>query len=311
MAEILTIKDSFQSTNKKNTIVYRVYSPTTTPKAVVQFCHGMAEHAKRYEAFGTYLAQNGIAFCINDHLGHGESVQNENQLGYFGEKHGWKLLVSDAEKLTYILKKKYPNVPFIIAGHSMGSFVVRAYLSMYKDLADGAVIIGTGNATSLIKIGESMAKAVALFKGKQHHSKWLDNMSFASYNERISNAVTPFDWLSRDAQNVKLYIDDPLCGFIFTTSGFADISSMIKFVSTKKWADSINKKIPILLTSGDADPVGGYGELVTKVYNMLKSSDVNDVTLKLYEGARHEILNETNRQEVYEDMLKWLMSKVL
>ncbi len=306
MVELIRKTSTFSSTNGKNDVHYYVIEPAGEPKAIVQFLHGMAEHSERYVDFGNYLAENGVVFCISDQLGHGKSVKNDDELGYFGEKNGWKYLVEDAAKLTNIIKAQYPDIPYIIAGHSMGSFVTRAYISKYGDLADATVIIGTGNATPIISMGKVITSLIGLFKGKMYRSKMLDNLSFGSYNKKISNAYTSFDWLSTDTDNINEYVEDPYCGFVFTAAGFADVAEMMCFVSSKKWADSINKDLPVLLISGKEDPVGNYGEFPSKIEGMLKSSGVKDVTLRLFEGDRHEIINEADRPEVYRYILEWV-----
>lgn len=307
MENFIKERKKFASTNSVNQIAYYSIAPRENPIAVLQFCHGMAEHSKRYEAFGEFLASQGIVFCICDHLGHGESINSEADLGYFAKKDGWRNLVEDAAKFTVIMKQQYPNIPYFIAGHSMGSFVARAYLSTHGELVDGGVIIGTGNATPLIAAGVSVSKLIAFFKGERYRSKLLDKLSFGGYTKRIADVRTSSDWLSRDAKHVDQYRTDPLCGFIFTASGFKDVSTMMRFVSTKKWAESVPKNLPIFLLAGDQDPVGEYGAGVKKVSTMLQTSGVKDVTLKLYEGGRHEILNETNYNEVYTDIASWIL----
>ena len=297
----------FDSTNSVNQIAYYSIAPKGTPVAILQFCHGMAEHSKRYEQFGEFLASKGILFCICDHLGHGESIGSKDDFGYFAKKDGWKHLVDDAAKFTAIMKSSYPDIPYFIGGHSMGSFVARAYSAMHGDLVDGAIIVGTGNATPIMAIGSFVAKTIACFRGERYRSKLLDKLSFGSYTKKIPNAKTSSDWLSRDEKQVNHYNSDPLCGFIFTASGFQDVLAMMRFVSTKQWANSINKEMPIFLVAGDADPVGDYGKGVLLVGEMLKNSGVKQVKVNLYEGGRHEILNETNYKEVYHDIATWLV----
>ncbi|WMJ23779.1 alpha/beta hydrolase [Paludicola sp. MB14-C6] len=300
---------TYQSSNGKTTIHYYIISPTEKPKVILQFLHGMAEHSQRYVAFGEFLAKNGIAFCISDHLGHGESKDNDDELGYFGKKNGWKTLVTDAKKLTDILKQQYPDVPFFIGGHSMGSFVCRSYISHYPNEAKGAIIVGTGNATPIVALGKPLAKTIGFFKGNHYRSKLLDQLSFGAYNKQISNAKTSFDWLSENEENVQTYIDDPLCGYLFTTNGYADVAALMWSVSSQKWADSINKDLPILLVSGKQDPVGNYGKGIEKITEMLSNSGVKSVTVKLYETARHEVLNEKYKEQVFQDIFSWIKER--
>ncbi|MFZ2537706.1 MAG: alpha/beta fold hydrolase, partial [Oscillospiraceae bacterium] len=168
MDDFVKMSGKFDSTNKTNKIAYYSIAPKENPIAVLQFCHGMAEHSKRYEGFGEFLASKGIVFCICDHLGHGESINSNDDLGYFAKKNGWRNVVEDAAKFTEIMKEQYKDIPYFIAGHSMGSFVARSYISLHNDLVDGAIIIGTGNATPLIAAGTVVAKTIALFKGERY-----------------------------------------------------------------------------------------------------------------------------------------------
>lgn len=310
MPVTITKRGTFESSDGINTISFVMISPSENIKAVVQFCHGMAEHKERYLPFGEFLAQNGIAFCMHDHLGHGESASSSEALGFFGEKNGWRFLPDDAHRFTEIIKETFPGIPFFIGGHSMGSFVVRSYISLYPDSADGVIIMGSGDSTPLIKAGKVVAAIIGAVKGKRYRSKLMDKLSFGGYNSKLDNPQTPSDWLSRDAGAVKKYIADPFCGFIFTAAAFSDLTKLISFATGKKWAETVNKTTPILLISGDCDPVGDYGRGISRVNFQLISAGVRDVTLKLYDGARHEILNETNSEEVYNDIMKWLKAKL-
>lgn len=217
MEGFLIEEGNFESTNKINKVAYYIVAPQEKPIAILQFCHGMAEHSKRYEDFAKYIASKGIVFCIADHIGHGKSINTDDDLGYFGKKNGWRNFVGDAAKLTDIVKQKYKDIPYFIAGHSMGSFVARSYISIYKENADGAIIIGTGNATPDVAIATLLAKTIALFKGEHYRSKLLDKLSFGNFTKGIENVRTSSDWLSRDENHVDKYINDPLCGFIFTS----------------------------------------------------------------------------------------------
>lgn len=299
--------DSFKSTDGIHSIACTLYSPMEDkPKGVIQFCHGMAEHRKRYERVGRYFAENGWIFCICDHLGHGESINNESELGYFGKKDGYRFLAADAARCTALLKKKYPDLFFCIGGHSMGSFVVRHYLARFPNLADAAIIMGGGSSTPLIATGKNITALTALIKGGGYRSELLDRLSFGSYNDRIVSPSTKSDWLSRDAAEVKKYIDDPLCGFLFTASGLTDVSKLICEVTTQKWAAALNTETPLLILSGDADPVGGYGSGVIRIKELAESAGVKRVVCKLYPGARHELFNENCRDIVLRDILEWL-----
>lgn len=309
MSNMIQKEGFFDSSDKEHKIAYRIFLPEQ-PIAILQFCHGMAEHAQRYEHFAKYLTERGIIFCICDHLGHGKSVENESELGGFGADFSFRNFAYDAAKFTSIMKEKYLDLPYFIGGHSMGSFVVRTYLSLYSGLCDGGIIVGTGFATPLIKSGKAAASLVAKVKGDTYKSVMLDNLAFGSYNNKIALPKTKSDWLSRDAEQVAKYIADPFCGFIFSAKGVCEMSKMISFVSTKKWAQSLNKSCPLLVVSGDMDPVGDYGKGVDKTAELIKGAGVMDVTLKLFEGGRHEILNETNKEEVYKYLYEWMSKHI-
>lgn len=307
MSDIITEKNNFTSVNGVHKISYMIISPSEKPQAVLQFCHGMAEHKERYKKFGEFLAKNGIAFCIHDHLGHGESVNSDDELGFFAEDEGYLNLPNDMHRFTDILRKKYCDIPFFVGGHSMGSFVTRAYLLLYKeDKIRGAVIVGSGDSSPLTKAGVPVAGIIGAIKGKKHRSKLLDRLSFGNYNSKIEGAKTESDWLSRDEDEVKKYISDPYCGFIFTAAAFKDVAKLISFSTGKKWAKSLNKDCPLFFVSGGDDPVGGYSKGISKSYRQVKDAGVKNAELKLYQGGRHEILNETNKEEVRLDILAWI-----
>lgn len=272
-------------------------------KGVVQISHGMAEHSDRYARFAMELCKNGYAVFINDHLGHGKSVASKDDLGYFGEN-GMDSLVDDLKQVTDIAKKEYPNVPYILFGHSMGSFLARRYTEKYGDGLDGAIFCGTSGTNPAAGIGIAVAKYFEKSKGDHIRSDFINNMAFGPYNKKTEKK-TEFDWLSRDEKEVDKYINDDLCGFCFTANGFETLFTVLKTVSRKDWYKNVRTDLPILLIAGDNDPVGDYGKGVTQVFDDLKKSGHNAM-IKLYNGARHEILNETNRDEVTQDLIGWL-----
>lgn len=290
----------------------RCWAPENSVKAVFQIVHGMAEHGERYEDFANYLCSKGFAVLVNDHIGHGKSVNKDDALGYFGESDGWDAFVEDARAFTELIKKEYPGTPIIFFGHSMGSFVAREYISRYgnDEAIKGAVICGTSGKNPAAAIAIKLADAIIKAKGSRHYSKFIDKMAFGPYNSKISKPRTKFDWLTSDDTIVDKYIADKYCGFLFTAAGYKDLFSVLNKVSGKDWFCSVPKDLPLLITSGDADPVGAYGKGVTQVYNDLKAQNVSDVTLKLYKGMRHEILNEKERATVYKDIANWSISKI-
>lgn len=274
-------------------------------KAVIQIAHGMAEHLERYEKFAGVLCDNGFAVYINDHLGHGKSVKDDGELGYFGEKDGWKNFIDDAHQLMQIAKKENPSKPYIFFGHSMGSFVAREFSKRFADELTGAVFCGTAGPNPAAGAGIILAKLVGKIKGSHYRSKLIDNIAFGTYNKQFEGR-TNFDWLSRDNDEVDKYLADKYCGFLFTAYGFRDMFTLLSRVSSKEWAEEYSKKLPVLLISGSKDPVGANGKGVEQVYNMLKEAGKTNVTMRLYDDARHEILNESRCfDKVCKDVIDW------
>ncbi len=282
------------------------YKPEGEIVATVQIAHGMAEHLERYENFANVLCQNGFAVYINDHLGHGQSVSSKDELGYFGEKEGWKNFVEDCHELTKIAKAENPDVPLFFFGHSMGSFVARAYSLKYADEIKGAVYCGTAGPNPASGVGASLASLIAKVKGTHHRSTLIDKIAFATYNNKTEKR-TSFDWLSRDNDQVDKYIADEYCGFLFTAYGYRDMMELLGFVSSESWFSKLSKELPVLIISGDMDPVGEYGKGIDKVYNALVQKGKENVQKILYPGARHEILNESQCvDKVCSDVINWI-----
>ena len=307
-----TFKDFyFNSSTGKNKIHARMCVPDTEPRAIVQIIHGIAEYIDRYDEFMSFLADNGIIAVGTDHLGHGKSIESEEQTGFFAYENGWDYAVRDEEVLRLAMHENYPELPIIVFGHSMGSFMARTLLIRYPDAFNAAIISGTGNqGSALVNGGLFMGNLVTGLKGAHHYSKFLNNLAFGSYNKIYENPKTEYDWLSRDEANVQKYIDDPLCGFIPTCSLFRDMMTGVKFITNKKNLTAMNKDMPVYFMSGDMDPVGECGKGVQKAYNNFLEAGMKDVSIKLYPGGRHEMLNEINKDEVYYDILTWLGSKI-
>lgn len=307
-----TFKDFyFNSSTGKNKIHARMCVPDTEPRAIVQIIHGIAEYIDRYDEFMSFLADNGIIAVGTDHLGHGKSIESEEQTGFFAYDNGWDYVVRDEEVLRLAMHENYPELPIIVFGHSMGSFMTRTLLIRYPDAFNAAIISGTGNqGSALVNGGLFMGNLVTGLKGAHHYSKFLNNLAFGSYNKIYENPKTEYDWLSRDEANVQKYIDDPLCGFIPSCSLFRDMMTGVKFITNRKNLTAMNKDMPVYFMSGDKDPVGECGKGVQKAYNNFLEAGMKDVSIKLYPGGRHELLNEINKDEVYTDILAWLNSKI-
>lgn len=279
--------------------------PQGEVKAVLQIVHGMEEHAKRYDRFAKYLNDRGIAVYAHDHRGHGESVSDDD-FGYYGEG-GFDLAVENAYTVTRTIKNEFPDVPNYIFGHSMGSFVTQRFIQKHGDDVKKCVLCGSNGPDFWMSLSGRMGgKIVSLFKGPKHYSNFLNNAAFASYNKKNEHR-TDSDWLSRDSAEVDKYINDPLCGKPVTADFFYEISKAIHDNFDKDELQRIPKRLSIFIISGDMDPVGKYGKGVKKLYDVYKNIDIRDVSMKLYDGARHELLNETNRDEVMQDVYNFLI----
>lgn len=301
--EMFTVSEGyFHSSDKMHDIFYRVYRPAGEPKAIVQIAHGMCEYIGRYDGFMSYLAEKGYIVCGNDHLGHGQSVYDDEELGYFADKEGWQKVVLDMHRMTTIVRRAYPDKPFFVFGHSMGSFLTRAYITKFGRTIDGAVICGTSGGVDGAPMLLTVCDGIKAAKGGYYRSERINKMAFGAYLSEIPDPRTPYDWISRDEEIVDKYAKDKLCTFIFTINGFENLTKVLWYVSNEKWFDSYPKELPTYLIAGSADPVGDYGKGVLRVYNKLRTRDA-DMELKIYSGARHELLNEINRGEVYEDVL--------
>ena len=301
---------TFQSSNNKNTIHAVIWSPEFEPKGIVQIAHGMTEYIERYDEFARFMVENGILVVGNDHIGHGKSVDNEKEWGYFAKKDGGRYIVEDMYHLTKIMKEKYPDTPYYLLGHSMGSFMVRRYIMNYAEALTGTIIMGTGNQPySMVIGGKALVKIEMLVKGERFRSKLVEIIMFGAYNKKIKDAKTPCDWLTTDNAIVEKYMNEPSCTFIFTLNGFDSLLDTILYIMKNRNINKIPKNLPILMTSGEEDPVGNYGKDVQTLYEKLKKAGIHNIDLKLYKDCRHEILNEVTRQTVYKDILEWILSK--
>jgi alpha-beta hydrolase superfamily lysophospholipase len=274
------------------------------PHAALQIAHGMAEHIDRYDEFASFLAENGVLVYGNDIASHGKSIAAGMPKGYFGEKNGWDAVVSDIRTMRELVKKDFPAIPFILMGHSMGSFLARTYAGRSGEDFEAFIFSGTAGANPVLAIGKLIAKSEIKKTGGKLPSITLFNMSFGSYNNAFKPNRTANDWLSRDEAKVDAYNTDDNCGFPFTPYAMLDVFTGLSEVSNEKWAKRVPKH-PILVFSGAMDPVGGKGKGVKQVHGWLTKTG-HAAELKLYEGARHEMLNETNRREVYGDVLLFI-----
>ena len=274
---------------------------------LVQIAHGMAEHAGRYEDFARFLTMNDYAVYANDHRGHGKTAGSLDNVGFLAPKNGWDKVVSDFRQLSLYIKEKNKDKRLYVFGHSGGSFIVRKFISESATKLQGAIISGTaGNPGFLGLFGVLMTRMMMFFYPAKSPSPFMDRLTFGSFNKPFKPNRTKFDWLSHDNEQVDKYVADPYCGGVFSIGYFNDMINGVLFVSKQKNINTIPKDMPVLIFSGSNDPVGNNGKGVIEVYNKFKKAGIKNLTLKLFTGERHETLNETNKNEVYQFILDWL-----
>ena len=297
----------YPSHDGKTTIHACIWRPEGEIKGVVQIIHGMCEYAERYAPFAEFLNSHGYLVCAEDHLGHGKSVAGGGDLGYFNKQRSTKIVLDDIRALFLAVKKQTEGKPYFVLGHSMGSFFCRKYISLYGSELDGAIIMGTGFKGALT-LGFALAtvRLNALFCGWHHRSNFIKKLAFGSYNKKFKPARTANDWLSKEEGNVAAYESDPLCGFPFTNNGYNILFNIIKEACSHKTIEAVPKDLPVYFVAGADDPVGSYGKGVRKAKKKFDEADIHDVSITLYEGARHEILNDFCKDEVQGDILAFI-----
>lgn len=286
------------------------WTPEGTPKAIVQIVHGIAEHARRYDSFARYLNALGILVVAEDHMGHGGSLEDNEPKGYFHG--GWTAAVDDTYRLLRITRQKYPNTPYILLGHSMGSFMTRTLLYRYPDSGiRGVILSGTAWQPSLmLNAGLALCRAVCGKIGDANVSPRLRGHIFGGYNKRVPNPRTPFDWVCGDDSVVQAYVDDPLCGFDETCGLDRDLLTGIKMNQKKQNLMKMRKELPVFFVAGKEDPVGNYGKGVEQCASAFLAAGMKDVSFTLYPNSRHEILNDVEKERVYRDIAGWIQRKI-
>ena len=303
------MRDEFYFPSKDgNTEIHTIeWKPEGEVKAVLQICHGMVEYIRRYDEFAQFLCGEGYYVVGNDHLGHGKSIQAKSEYGFFNEKYGNACVLGDMHTLRQRTEKKYPGVPYFMLGHSMGSSLLRQYIQMYGNGLNGAVLMGTvaDHKKAALLFGKRLCRVMAAFRGWHYRSKMVDNLVLGAYNKKFKPARTRADWITSDNENLDMYVADPLCSFMFTVNAYYNVFSGMIGIQRKESVYMIPKGLPVLFVSGADDPVGEFGKGVRKIYEKYRAAGIRDVTLRLYTGDRHEILNETDRDQVYKDLLGW------
>ena len=293
---------SISAPESHNIPVY-LWEPEDGAGAVIQVIHGLGEHSARYERFALEAMDRGYAVCAHDHRGHGPE---SSDIGYFAAQNGWRLLVEDSNRVTQFLRGRYATQPIILLGHSMGSYVAQSYAMEFGDELSALVLSGsTWPSRPLLVVGRMLARAMSWFRGKQAHSAALDKMGFGDFNKNFEPARTELDWLSRDPAEVDKYIDDPLCGGPYTIGLWIDLLGGLLQISKDDALREILPSLPILITGGSDDPVGGQRGMSDLAAHYAGTGH-GGVASKIYPGGRHEMFNETNRDEFTGDLLRWI-----
>ena len=281
-------------------------------KGVIQLHHGLAEHSLRYDRFGSILAENGYVLNAYDMRGHGRSaeVADKNGTGMFGklaDKKGFDRVVADLKAVTDNLKNDFLGKKTILMGHSFGSFVAQGFIEEHGNDIDACILCGTaGPRPALITVGSIAAHVITFFTGKNKCLTIMDQLSFGSYNARVENPKTPFDWLSKNELNVEMYKMDNWCGFPLTNSFFCSMTEGLSKIHKTKNINKIPNTLPVFFIWGSDDPVGSYGETIRKLIDIYKAKGMEKIDQKEYPGDRHEILNEDNKEEVEKDIIDWI-----
>ena len=286
------------------------WTPEGETKAVVQIVHGIAEYIERYGDFANFLNKQGIMVVAEDHMGHGRSVNGGGVQGYFHG--GWFTAVEDTMTLLRGTREAYPDVPYILFGHSMGSFMARTILCKYPDSGiSAAIICGTGwQPAALLPPVIALINQVCKKNGEEKPSQFLQNLVFGSYNKRVEHPRTEFDWLTRDGRQVDAYIAHPMCGFTASAGLLREMMKGIAYIEKPESLAAMNKDLPVFFIAGGDDPVGNYGKGVRKAAEAFQKAGMKRVTTRIYPLGRHEILNEINKEEIYEDVAQWIVKSV-
>lgn len=293
----------------KDVFVY-CWDDVSNPKAAVQILHGMAEHAERYKGFAEYLNQQGFVVYADDHRGHGKTAGSVEEIGYIGED-GFNQIVEDGHAVFKEIKEQYRSLPVVIFGHSFGSFIAQELIIRYGDEVAATVLCGSAARTGIeVSLGKQIASIEKNLFGERKQSRLLDYLSFNSYNKGIKDSQSKFAWLSRDPKEVRKYEEDPFCGTLFTAGFFYYFFEGLSNLYVKERLEKIPNNFPIFIIAGDRDPVGDYGRSVKKLHYFYEKANLTDVQYKLYSGGRHELLNETNKEEVFNDVATWINQKV-
>ncbi len=319
--QVLTVPFSYQSKDLKSRVQAILWtngafgSPDEPgilkPKGVIQIVHGMSEYIERYDDLARYFVNRGFVVCGENHIGHGTTASSPHEFGHMPAYGGKDILLADVHTLRLMVTDCFPDVPYIMYGHSMGSFITRCYIARHGEGLAACVLTGTGNVPpALSKAGATLARVIAAVRGETYRSKLIDNMGAGAYGKQIEGARTDLDWLSTDPALVDAYIADPQCGFMFTVGGYSTLLDLTAECVTPECAKEVPMELPILLAAGVGDPVGDMGKGVRAAAKLLSDAGVIKVDTKLYKGMRHEIHNEIGHEGVYDDIATWIENAI-
>lgn len=306
---------SFASADGLSTISARLWFPPACapdsgvkPRGVVHIVHGMAEHVRRYDDFARYLVGHGFVVCGSDMIGHGESAASKEDLGHIPVCAGRSALVADVQSLREIVSARYPvGTPYLVFGHSMGSFITRAYIAEHGAGLAAAVLCGTGNPAPVASAaGNILSRAIARVRGERYRSSLVDSLAAGGFGKQIPDARTPLDWLSVNSDNVDAYLADEYCGAMFSVGAYSTLTDLTRWVVSQECASRVPKDLPVLFIAGDQDPVGDCGQGVHQAAELLRSAGVERVDERIFANMRHEILNETDRMNVFTFVSQWM-----
>ena len=299
----------FPSADGKNQVYAEIYTPKNrSAVGIVQIAHGMIDHIGRYRELADYLTGEGFVVAGNHHLGHGKTAASPDDFGFFASRGGAELVIEDMHSMNRYLRNTHPTLPLVLFGHSMGSFLSRLYAVKYPHTVKGLVIHGTAGPNGAVGAGKLLARMISGMKGERHRSNLLAGLSVGAYSKCFKDDGK-WGWLSRDKSIIQDRESDPYT-FNFTASAYYDLFTMLADSNSKSWYKNFPKFMPTLIMSGDADPVGAFGKGPRYVYKNLLLSGATDVSIKMYEGARHELFKEINREEMFSDLTAWLLSVV-
>ena len=295
----------YPSSDGKNTIYTELYIPDGEPVGIIQLAHGMVDHVGRYRHFAEFVVRRGYIFAAADHLGHGRTVASADDYGYFAPRDGYKLVIDDVRGLNEYLHREYPDLPIVLIGHSMGSFITRLYVNKYPDTVSGYICHGTAGKNPAAPFGIALIGIMKKLFGDRHRSNFVRSLADGGYNGRFDKSEGDTAWLSRDGARILETRDPEIPNFTFTLSAYGDLFRLLRNSNAKDWFSGYPKELPTLIMSGADDPVGGFGKGVMQVYRGLERAGVKNLGLKLYPEARHELFNEINSDEVFSDIIAW------